>query len=80
MVDGVIAFTFLEGAWLTWYHRRTGSGVAPRDFLANMVSGLCLMAGLRTALAHGPHPGVALALMAAGLVHGIDLCLRWRRR
>ena len=53
MVDGVIAFTLLEGAWLAWHHRRTGSGVAPRDFLANMVSGLCLMAGLRVALAHG---------------------------
>lgn len=80
MVDGVIAFTFLEGALLALHHRRTGAGVAPRDFVANMVSGLCLMAGLRVALVHGAHPGVALALLAAGLVHGADLWRRWQRR
>ena len=55
MVDGVIAFTVLEGLCLTLHHRQTGTGVPPRDFLANMVSGLCLMAGLRVALEHGAH-------------------------
>lgn len=80
MVDGVIAFTVLEGVCLALHHRWSGAGIAPRDFLANMVSGLCLMAGLRVALVHGTHPGVALGLLAAGLVHAADLWLRWRRR
>ena len=47
VIDAVILFTLAECMALWLYHRRTGRGVAVRDFLANMVSGLCLMFALR---------------------------------
>ncbi len=79
LIDLVIVFTLLEGAALVVYHRITGKGVAPRDFALNMASGLCLMLALRC-LAHGAGAAwVALFLVAAGLAHGTDLWLRWRR-
>ena len=80
LIDGVIAFTLLEGAALFAWHRASGRGVAPREFLMNMVSGLCLMLALR-AFAHGAGAGwVAFCLLAAGVAHGSDLWRRWRRR
>ena len=79
LVDGVIGFTVIEGLCLAVHHRRTGRGVAPRDFAANMLSGLCLMLALRTALGPGDPWPVLPALLAAGVIHGIDLWLRWRR-
>ena len=79
MVDGVIAFTLVEGLLLYLYNRQTGKGIAPRDFAANMASGLCLMAALRTTLEGGDSLLVALALFAAGLIHATDLWSRWRR-
>ena len=47
IIDAVIVFTLIECVALVIYHRRTGRGVAVRDFFANMVSGLCLMFALR---------------------------------
>ena len=79
VIDLVIAITLVEGAALALYHRAAGKGVAPRDFLVNLVSGLCLMLALR-ALAHDAAAAwVALCLLAAGLAHGTDLLMRWRR-
>ena len=80
MVDGVIAFTLTEGLLLYLYNRQTGKGIAPRDFAANMASGLSLMVALRSALEGGASVIVALALFAAGLIHATDLWWRWHRR
>ncbi len=79
LIDGVIAFTLIECAVLVVYHRATGKGVAPREFLANMVSGLCLMLALRCFAHDAGATWIALCLIAAGLAHGTDLWMRWRR-
>ena len=79
IVDLLLAFTALEGLALIAHHRLTGRGVRPRDFLANLVSGLCLMGALRSALAASHWRWTAAFLLAAGLAHGFDLLLRWRR-
>lgn len=79
LVDGVIVFTVIEGLCLVVHHRRTGRGVEPGDFVANMLSGLCLMLALRAALGPGDPWPVLPALLAAGVIHGIDLWRRWRR-
>jgi hypothetical protein len=79
LVDAVIVFTLIECLVLVVYHRGTGKGVAPRDFLANMVSGLCLMLALRGLATDAGAAWVALCLVAAGVAHGTDLLLRWRR-
>ena len=79
LIDLVIGFTLLEAVALALYHRFTGKGVAVRDFALNMASGLCLMFALRC-LAHDAGTAwVALWLVAAGMAHGTDLWLRWRR-
>ena len=79
IVDLVIAFTLVECAALVLYHRSTGKGVAPRDFLMNMASGLCLMLALRCLVRDAGAFWAALCLLAAGLAHAADLWMRWRR-
>jgi hypothetical protein len=77
LVDAVIAFTVLECAVLASYHRITSRGVAPRDFLLNVVSGLCLMLALRCLVRDAGAAWIALCLLAAGAAHGADLWRRW---
>jgi hypothetical protein len=79
IVDLVIAFTLIECAALALYRRATNKGVAPRDFLANMASGLCLMLALRCVVRDAGTAWVALFLLVAGLAHGTDIWMRWRR-
>jgi hypothetical protein len=79
LIDLVIAFTLIECALLAVYHRVTGHGVAPRAFLPNVASGLCLMFALRCLARDAGAAWVALGLLAAGIAHGIDLRTRWKR-
>ena len=79
LVDLVIAVTLLEAAALAVYHARTGRGLAPRDFAANLGAGLALMLAVRAALAGAAWTWVAAGLAAAGLAHLLDLRRRWRR-
>jgi len=79
LVDLVILFTLLECVVLVAYRRHTGKGVAGRDFIANMVSGLCLMLALRCAVRDAGGVWIAVFLVAAGGAHGLDIWMRWRR-
>lgn len=79
VIDAVIVFTLIECVALVLYHHRTGRGVVVREFFANMVSGLCLMFALRCLATDGGAATVALLLLAAGLAHGVDLLMRWKR-
>ena len=79
IIDLVIAVTLLECAALALYQRVTGKGLAPRDFVMNMVSGLCLMLALRSIARDAGAAWTALFLLAAGLAHGADILMRWRR-
>ncbi len=79
VIDLVIVITLVECLGLTLYQRVTGRGVAPRDFLVNMVSGLCLMLALRCLARDAGATWVAMCLLAAGLAHGTDIWMRWRR-
>ena len=79
LIEIVIAVTLLEGVALTVYHRISGKGVAPREFAANLVSGLCLMLALRGVLAGSGWGWTALLLLGSGLVHASDLWQRWKR-
>jgi hypothetical protein len=78
LIDGVIAFTVIECVALALYHRATGRGVAPRDYLANMASGLCLMLALRGLAVDTGALWLAFCLLAAGLAHGFDIVKRWQ--
>jgi hypothetical protein len=76
-IDLVLALTLLEAAGLIVLHRATGRGVPPGEFLANLVSGLCLMLAVRTALVGGAWPVLLACLAAALLAHLADLRRRW---
>ena len=79
VIDAVIALTLLECVILVVHHRLTGRGVAPSDFIATLVSGLCLMLALRGALAGAGAAWVLLPLLLAGMTHALDLSRRWRK-
>lgn len=79
LVDGVITLTVVELLALWLFHKRTGRGLAPTDYLLNGLAGLSLMVALRAALT--PLWGlVALGLVLAGAAHYADLVLRARRK
>jgi len=79
LVDAVIALTVMEIVALFIYHRITGRGLAPRDFVSNMLSGLFLMFALRSALVDADWPWIILFLSSAGLAHAADMARRWAR-
>ena len=80
VIDAVIVVTLIEAALLIAFNRRTGRGVPPRDFVVNLASGLCLMLALRCAAAAASAVWVVLFVLLAGVLHGVDLWLRWRRQ
>lgn len=80
LVDAIIALTLLEGFALVAYHRITGRGVAPQEFVLNLLSGLCLMLALRCALGNAGWQWVTLGLSGAGLAHAADIRQRWGRQ
>jgi hypothetical protein len=80
VIDLVLALTLVEAAALLAYHRITGRGPSPRDYALNMVSGLCLMLALRSALAGAGWHWIALSLLASGLAHASDIYSRWGGR
>nr|WP_242477802.1 hypothetical protein [Rubrivivax gelatinosus] len=69
----------MEAAVLAVFHARTGRGLAPRDFAANLCAGLALMLAVRAALAGAAWTWVAAGLAAAGVAHLLDLRRRWKR-
>jgi len=75
-VDLVLAVVVLEALSLAIYHARTRRGLAPRDYLANLVAGACLLLAVRAALTHAPWIWIAFFLVAALPAHVADL---WRR-
>lgn len=79
LITVVIGVTLLEGVALGLYRWRTGKGVAAKDFVANWMSGLCLMFALRSALTGTWWGWVALWLLASGLIHAGDVWSRWQR-
>jgi len=76
-IDAVIGFTVLECIGLLAWRLATRRGLAVPDFMANLVSGLCLMLALRCLASGLDLRWAALWLLLAGLAHGVDLWRRW---
>lgn len=77
IIDAIVLFTLVEATFLTFLYRRTSRGVPPGEFLANLISGVALLLGIRTALTGGDWTWTALCLIAAFTAHLIDLGRRW---
>lgn len=79
LIDWIIGAMLLEAVALWLWHRRQGSGLAPRAVMTILASGICLMLALRAALRGEPPWSVAGWLGAAGIAHVADLWVRWGR-
>jgi fatty acid desaturase len=79
IIDFILALMALEAVALLVFNRMTGRGVSPRAILPFIAAGACLMLSLRVALTGGSWQLIALLLMAAFVMHLLDIGLRWRR-
>jgi hypothetical protein len=79
LIDLVIAMTLLEVLALGLYHRQTGRGIAPLDFLPSLAAGLALMLAVRAGVSGAGWMWVSAGLCAAGLAHAADVRRRWKR-
>lgn len=80
MVDAAIAITLTEWLALALYHRITGRGLPAQSYALNLLSGLCLMLALRSALQGQAWFWGAGCLAASGLAHLVYLRRRWRQQ
>jgi hypothetical protein len=80
LVDTAIAITLMEWLALALYHRVTGRGLPPDAYALNLLSGLCLMFALRSALHDEAWFWGAGCLAASGLAHLTYLRQRWQRQ
>src|SRR3954471_18869608 len=84
LVDLVLAFTLAEAVFLIW--RNAAKGEAPPrraipalSVIVMLLPGICLMVGLRAALAGVAWPWLPVALLASLIAHVADVQRRWSR-
>jgi hypothetical protein len=75
----IILLTAGEAIFVWLYHRKTGGGIAMKNFLPILLAGDFLMFALAVALARGWGGWIALALLASLCCHVMDLVQRWQR-
>ena len=80
LIDTIIAITLIEVTFLLLYHHQTKRGLMPRDYLLNVLSGLCLMLALRCALSASSWYFIGAFLALAGTAHVADIAMRLRQR
>lgn len=77
VIDAILVLVVLEAGLLIWWHGRTGRGVAPGEFLANLLSGVALMLAVRSALTGAWWGWTGAFLAVAFAAHLTDLGRRW---
>jgi hypothetical protein len=77
IIDWILAGMVLEGCALAALHARAGRGVAPRAFLANLLSGMCVLLAMRLVLGGAWWGFASAALLAALVFHVVDLAGKW---
>ncbi len=70
LLDAILAMAVLEAGFFLWRGRV--------DLLVTLLAGLPLLVAARLALADAAWPWLALALLAGGVGHVLDLRRRWR--
>jgi hypothetical protein len=76
-IDAILVAMALEAGALLAYHRRTGRGVPPRGWIANLLAGAALLLALRFAITPMASPWIPVFLGLGLLAHLADLALRW---
>ncbi len=77
IIGWILAGMICEGVGLSALHAWRGRGVAPRTFLANLASGMCLLLAMRLALGGAWWGFTATALLGALVFHIVDLGRNW---
>ncbi len=77
IIDWILVGMVLEGCALAAVHGRMGRGVAPRVFLANLLSGMCVLLAMRLVLGGAWWGFASAALLAALVFHVADLAGKW---
>ena len=77
IVDLILMLTLVEAAVLVLHHHSTGRGVAPGEFLGNLLSGVFLLLALRAGLVGAWWGWISICLLAALAAHLNDLRARW---
>jgi len=79
VINFAVGLTVAEALYLlaNYYLRRRG--LAPDEYLLNLLSGLCLMLALRATLGTSDPFGPIVYLSLAGVCHVADLLQRTRR-
>ena len=80
LVNLAIGITLAEWLALAIYHRLTGRGLPTEAYALNLLSGLCLMLALRSALYGEAWWWGAGFLAASGVAHVTYLRRRWQRQ
>jgi len=80
VINFAVGLTVAEAVWLlgSYYLRRRG--LAPDEYLLNLLSGLFLMLALRTTVGAGDPFGPIVYLSLAGVCHVADLVRRTRSK
>lgn len=78
VVDLILLLVALEAVALLAWRGFRGGGLAPADFLFNLLAGAALMLALRAALAGAGQAWIGAALALAFVLHAADLWRRWR--
>ncbi len=77
IVDLVLLLAAAEAIAIAGYRWFTGRGPAVAGFMANLLSGISLLAALRCAVGGFWFGWIALCLLGSLLFHIIDLRRRW---
>jgi hypothetical protein len=79
VINFAVGLTVAEAVWLlaNYYLRRRG--LAPGEYLLNLISGLCLMLALRATLLASDPFGPIVYLSLAGVCHVADLVRRTKQ-
>ncbi|MEM6711199.1 MAG: hypothetical protein AAF590_02830 [Pseudomonadota bacterium] len=79
LIDGILVLVIVEALVLFILSKRLANAPCFADLWPTLASGLCLMLALRFTLDDSPWTFVAGALLAALIVHVMDIYSRFRR-
>jgi hypothetical protein len=77
IIGWILAGMVFETAGLAAFHAWSGRGVAPKNFLANLASGMCLLLAMRLALGGAWWGFTAASMLGALVFHVTDLARNW---
>jgi len=79
VINAAVVLTVAEAVYLLANYHLRRRGLAPDEYLLNLLSGLCLMLALRATLGASDPFGPIVYLSLAGVCHVADLFWRIRR-